>query len=207
MGRPKRDTTKDMNKVTKNVTKKVTKKATRKPSKKQDDEVEFICTTYAQPHPEENAPTPESEQPADCANSEEANVEEEPQKGEETEKGDETARSDQEEPEKVDEQEEVEDELELNEENNPSQLKQQKHRGPTKMKHIAKDPNARERVDFNDMGEPVGPGSVKLSSYLGPLVREHVPVTVEDWRKVSEEVKTVLWKSIQVILCTSQLLS
>ncbi|WZZ61388.1 hypothetical protein YC2023_061495 [Brassica napus] len=100
MGRPKRDTTKDMNKVTKNVTKKVTKKATRKPSKKQDDEVEFICTTYAQPHPEENAPTPESEQPADCANSEEANVEEEPQKGEETEKGDETARSDQEEPEK-----------------------------------------------------------------------------------------------------------
>ncbi|KAL0815353.1 hypothetical protein Bca101_071797 [Brassica carinata] len=65
------------------------------------------------------------------------------------------------------------------------------------MKHIAKDPNARERVDFNDMGEPVGPGSVKLSSYLGPLVREHVTVTVEDWRKVSEEVKTVLWKSIQ----------
>ena len=96
--------------------------------------------------------------------------------------------------------------MELNEENDPGQPKRQKHRGPTKMKHIARDPTARERVDFNDMGEPVGQGSVKLSSYLGPLVREHVPVTFEDWRKVSEEIKTVIWKSVQVT-CTSHLRS
>lgn len=49
------------------------------------------------------------------------------------------------------------------------------------------------------MGDAVGEGSVKLSSYLGPLVREHVPDTFDDWRKISEEVKTVLWKSVQVI--------
>lgn len=71
-------------------------------------------------------------------------------------------------------------------------------RGPTKMKHIAKDPNIRERVDFTEMGEFCGPGSVKLSSYVGSLVREHVPVTIEDWRKVSQEIRTVLWKSVQV---------
>ena len=66
------------------------------------------------------------------------------------------------------------------------------------MKHIARDPNARERVEFNDFGDPVGEGSVKLSSYLGPLVWEHVPVTFDDWRKISEEVKIVLWKFVQV---------
>lgn len=74
-----------------------------------------------------------------------------------------------------------------------------RRRGPTKMKHIAKDPTERQHVDFTDMGDPCGPGSVLLSSYLGPLVREHVPVIIDNWRQVSEEIKTVLWKSIEVI--------
>lgn len=71
-------------------------------------------------------------------------------------------------------------------------------RGPTMMKDIAKDPNSRVHVDFTFMGEPYGPGSVKLSSYLGPLVRENVPVTLESWKKLTEDMKTVLWKSVQV---------
>ena len=73
-------------------------------------------------------------------------------------------------------------------------------RGPTMMRDLAKDPNTRVHVDFTFMGEAYGPGSVKLSSYLGPLVREHVPVTVENWKKITEEVKTVLWKSVQVTI-------
>ncbi|XP_022573719.2 uncharacterized protein LOC111215012 isoform X2 [Brassica napus] len=73
-----------------------------------------------------------------------------------------------------------------------------RRRGPTKMKHIAKDPTERQHVDFTDMGDPCGPGSVLLSSYLGPLVREHVPVIIDNWRQVSEEIKTVLWKSIEM---------
>lgn len=77
--------------------------------------------------------------------------------------------------------------------------KRKRQRGPTRMKHIAKDPNQREHVDFTDMGEPCGSGSVLLSSYLGPLVREHVPFVIENWKKVGEDIKTVLWKSIQVI--------
>lgn len=64
------------------------------------------------------------------------------------------------------------------------------------MKYIVKDLNVRERVDFNDMGEFVGFGLVKLFLYLGFLVCEYVRVIVEDWRKVSEEVKIVLWKFI-----------
>ncbi|XP_056862991.1 uncharacterized protein LOC130510571 [Raphanus sativus] len=65
------------------------------------------------------------------------------------------------------------------------------------MKDLAKDPNTRVHVDFNSLGEPYGEGSVKLSSYLGPLVREHVPVTLESWKKLTDEVKTMLWKSVQ----------
>ncbi|RIA04185.1 hypothetical protein BRARA_K01611 [Brassica rapa] len=72
-----------------------------------------------------------------------------------------------------------------------------KRRGPTKMKDIARDPNARIKVDFTAFGEPCGEGSVKLSSYLGPLVREHVPVVIDDWRKIGDDRKTVLWKSVQ----------
>ena len=80
------------------------------------------------------------------------------------------------------------------------QPRTKKHRGPTKMKDIARDPNARIKVEFTEFGEPCGEGSVKLSSYLGPLVREHVPVVIDDWRKIGEERKTVLWKSVKVFL-------
>ena len=36
--------------------------------------------------------------------------------------------------------------------------KRKKKRGPTKMKHIAKDPNEKVHVDYTIMGEPCGPG-------------------------------------------------
>ncbi|XP_023635218.1 uncharacterized protein LOC111829659 [Capsella rubella] len=47
------------------------------------------------------------------------------------------------------------------------------------------------------MGEPYGDGSVKLSSYLGILAREHVPIILECWPKLPEASKTLLMKSIQ----------
>ncbi|KAL0713456.1 hypothetical protein Bca4012_020434 [Brassica carinata] len=39
---------------------------------------------------------------------------------------------------------------------------------------------------------------VLLSSYLGPLVREHVPVIIDNWRKVTEDIITVLCKYIKM---------
>ncbi|KAL0706354.1 hypothetical protein Bca4012_072780 [Brassica carinata] len=66
----------------------------------------------------------------------------------------------------------------------PTEPERKSCRGATKMKHIARDPTEREHVDFTDLGEPCGPGSVLLSSYLGPLVCEHVPVTIDNWRKM-----------------------
>jgi len=66
------------------------------------------------------------------------------------------------------------------------------------MKNLAKDPTVRVKVDYNLMGEAIGPGSVKLSSYVGTLMREHVPINIVNWKKVTRDLKTVLWKSIQV---------
>ena len=53
------------------------------------------------------------------------------------------------------------------------------------MKNIAKDRTAREKVDYNFIGDPYGPGSVELSSYVGTLVREHVRVIIDNWKHVS----------------------
>lgn len=70
-------------------------------------------------------------------------------------------------------------------------------RGPTKLKGICEESDGLIEVKFNTKGQPIGPGSVSLSSFLGPLVREIVPVTIVDWRKVPERMKEILWKSVQ----------
>ncbi|CAE5959401.1 unnamed protein product [Arabidopsis arenosa] len=72
-----------------------------------------------------------------------------------------------------------------------------KRRGPTKMRKVAKDPQDRVEVSFTELGEHVGPGSVTLSSFVGAIVREHVPVTLDDWRKLDSQTKDTLWEEIQ----------
>lgn len=72
-------------------------------------------------------------------------------------------------------------------------------RGPTKLKGIALQPDGRITVRFNARGQVVGEGSVSLSSFIGPLVRELVPYTIADWRKVPKSMKDILWSTIQVL--------
>ncbi|PON37169.1 hypothetical protein TorRG33x02_348030 [Trema orientale] len=74
---------------------------------------------------------------------------------------------------------------------------EKKKRGPTKMKGIAINSNGRLQIEFNSRGQPVGKESISLSSFLGPLVREIVPITIADWRKVTKGMRELLWKSIQ----------
>lgn len=47
----------------------------------------------------------------------------------------------------------------------------------------------------------IGEGFTSLSSFLGPLVREHVPYTISDWRKLPLNLKEVLWECIKI--CSS----
>ena len=53
-------------------------------------------------------------------------------------------------------------------------------RGPTKMRGLALQTDGPITVRFNSLGQSVGEGSVSLSSFLGPLVREIVPYTIPD---------------------------
>ena len=86
-----------------------------------------------------------------------------------------------------------------NVQNQESKTKKRKTRGPTKMNKVAKNPEEKVDVEFTRLGEHVGKGSVTLSSFLGPLVREHVPYTLEDWRYLNEQTKFAIWEGIQVL--------
>lgn len=79
-----------------------------------------------------------------------------------------------------------------------SAARKKKRRGPTKMRKVAKDPEDKVQVLFTELGEHAGPGSVTLSSFLSALVREHVPVILDDWRKVDDQTKDTLWEENQV---------
>ncbi|CAA7022586.1 unnamed protein product [Microthlaspi erraticum] len=72
-----------------------------------------------------------------------------------------------------------------------------KTRGPTKMRKVAKNHDDRVEVEFTSLGDHVGSGSVTLSSFLGPLVREHVPVLLDDWRHLDEQTRDTMWEEIQ----------
>ena len=75
-----------------------------------------------------------------------------------------------------------------------------KKRGPTKMKTLAMEGASRIEVQSNGLGQLIGEGSVSLSSFLGPLVREIVPYTISNWRKIPSNMHEILWKCIQVIV-------
>lgn len=80
-----------------------------------------------------------------------------------------------------------------------TETKKRKTRGRTRMSKVAKHIQDKIEVEFTSTGEHVGPGSITLSSFLGPLVREHVSVLLDDWRKLSEETSDTLWEEIQVL--------
>lgn len=79
-------------------------------------------------------------------------------------------------------------------------VKEKKRRGPTKMRKVAENPQEKVEVTFNECRDHVGPGSVTLSSFLGPLVREHVPVTLTNWKKLDALTRDTMWEEIQVYL-------
>ncbi|KAL5854582.1 hypothetical protein ACOSQ4_004384 [Xanthoceras sorbifolium] len=51
-------------------------------------------------------------------------------------------------------------------------------------------------VDFNLHGQTIDGSSITLASYIGILVREHVPITLESWKKVDEQKKYMIWSSL-----------
>ncbi|XP_062088362.1 uncharacterized protein LOC133794938 [Humulus lupulus] len=72
-----------------------------------------------------------------------------------------------------------------------------KTRGKTLLANLTKRNNDLRIINWNEKGQPVGTNSVQFSSFVGALVREVVPYTISDWRKVSPIMRDVLWASIQ----------
>lgn len=46
---------------------------------------------------------------------------------------------------------------------------------------------------------PIGEDLMKLFFYIGPFVRVHVPITIDDWWWISDDLKYVLWSSIKML--------
>ncbi|KAL5776265.1 hypothetical protein ACOSP7_009191 [Xanthoceras sorbifolium] len=50
--------------------------------------------------------------------------------------------------------------------------------------------------DFNLHDQTIDGSSITLASYIGILAREHVPITLESWKKVDEQKKDMIWSSL-----------
>ncbi|KAL5757796.1 hypothetical protein ACOSP7_020407 [Xanthoceras sorbifolium] len=53
-------------------------------------------------------------------------------------------------------------------------------------------------VDFNLHGQTIDGSSITLASYIEILVKEHVPITLESWKKVNEQKKDTMWSSLLI---------
>lgn len=74
-----------------------------------------------------------------------------------------------------------------------------KKRGPTRLRDLCSNPTELIEVDFNERGQPIGEHSEWLSSFLGAISRQFVPVNIEDWRKVEKQTKKDLWTCVKVM--------
>ncbi|KAL5733871.1 hypothetical protein ACOSP7_031732 [Xanthoceras sorbifolium] len=71
-----------------------------------------------------------------------------------------------------------------------------KTRGVTRMVKLKF--NQPVEVDFNLHGQTIDGSSITLASYIGILAREHIPITLESWKKVDEQKKDMIWSSLLV---------
>jgi hypothetical protein len=53
-------------------------------------------------------------------------------------------------------------------------------------------------IEFRSDGISIGDNALKFVNYFGLLVRERVPCTIQNWKKVNVEFKNELWKDIKV---------
>jgi hypothetical protein len=64
-------------------------------------------------------------------------------------------------------------------------------RGATTMKDLTLMVSEGKRLDvkYNSFNHPIDKNSKKLESYVGVKVRQHVSIDIENWHKVSKELK------------------
>ena len=75
---------------------------------------------------------------------------------------------------------------------------QKKIRGSAKIDFVAPIDGKRIEVIFNEYGQPVGRNSNRLSSFIGCLVRQMVPLTLDSWHRMKSELRERLWTYVKV---------
>ncbi|KAG6473935.1 hypothetical protein ZIOFF_067855 [Zingiber officinale] len=72
-----------------------------------------------------------------------------------------------------------------------------KGRGASKLKMVSGQDKCKE-LERNELGQPIGDNSVKYASFLGCMIKEFVPYTLDGWNEIGEEVKDRMWSCLQL---------
>ncbi|KAL0536464.1 hypothetical protein IC582_025413 [Cucumis melo] len=72
--------------------------------------------------------------------------------------------------------------------------------GPTKMKEItcARSEGQKLVIQYNELGQAIGQNTTKLKSFLGTIVRFHVPIIYSDWPTVPKKINDKIFELIEV---------
>ncbi|KAG6474066.1 hypothetical protein ZIOFF_067990 [Zingiber officinale] len=78
-----------------------------------------------------------------------------------------------------------------------SKIGGKKGRGPSKLMLVSGQQNPKV-LERNEFGQPIGDNSAKYASFLGCMVKEFVPYTLDGWNDVDEDLKSKMWSCLQL---------
>ncbi|KAL0540212.1 hypothetical protein IC582_024445 [Cucumis melo] len=76
---------------------------------------------------------------------------------------------------------------------------QKRKPGPTEMKEITRARSEGQKlvIQYNELGQAIGQNATKLKSFIGTIMRFHVPITYFDWSMVPNEIKDKIFVLIE----------
>nr|XP_027186192.1 uncharacterized protein LOC113784245 [Cicer arietinum] len=80
-------------------------------------------------------------------------------------------------------------------------------RGATIMQNVikARSSGIKFEVGWNESGQPIDPNSSMFVSYIGAVVRQNIPITIDDWRdKALKDAKDIMWTDIQTAFAVDE---
>ncbi|KAL5832876.1 hypothetical protein ACOSQ3_016550 [Xanthoceras sorbifolium] len=81
----------------------------------------------------------------------------------------------------------------------PSSSSKRKGRGPNQI-NFNKIAKAKEvGVTFNELGQPLGDCSIALSTCIGTITTQMIPITYSSWPEVPDVVKNSVWETMKII--------
>ncbi|XP_073058496.1 uncharacterized protein [Primulina eburnea] len=72
-----------------------------------------------------------------------------------------------------------------------------KGRGSSKFNLVSGQQQPKD-LERNEFGQAIGDNSVKYASFLGCMVKEFVPYTLDRWNDLNEEMKNKMWRCLQL---------